>query len=122
MSELEDDQDEYFRGATLIRKRYRAWSDEWDHDHCEYCAAKFMDPTHSAEDAKFISGNPEILTEGYAVQGLSPDASGRMGRAFSADGEMQWKEPSPQGDDYWWICPSCAHARAERLELVLVEP
>jgi hypothetical protein len=64
-------QEEYLQGATLMRKRYKAWSEDWEHDHCELCWAKFMDPELSAEHAQFISDHPEILTEGYAVQGRS---------------------------------------------------
>jgi len=39
--------------------RYRAWSDSWQHDHCEFCSAKF------AESAP--SGEEETLAEGYTT-------------------------------------------------------
>lgn len=41
-------------GAHLTRKPYAAPSAEWDHDHCEFCAAKF-------------SAAPEDLHAGYAT-------------------------------------------------------
>jgi hypothetical protein len=33
---------ERLRGATLSRRRYEAPSASWEHDHCEFCWAKFM--------------------------------------------------------------------------------
>src|SRR5947208_2930159 len=42
-------QEDYLQGATLLRKPYRAWSEDWEHDHCEFCWAKFMDPHFSPE-------------------------------------------------------------------------
>ena len=26
----------------MVRRRYRPYSETWDHDHCEFCRAKFM--------------------------------------------------------------------------------
>jgi hypothetical protein len=37
-------QERYLRGAVLVWKRYRARSESWDHDHCSFCWATFMDP------------------------------------------------------------------------------
>lgn len=51
-------QEAYLKGVTLQRKRYTRHSDTWDHDHCEFCWAKFME-----------AENSEFLTEGYATQG-----------------------------------------------------
>ena len=77
--------DDYLSGATLVRKPYRAWSDAWEHDHCEFCWAKFMDPNVSAEHRKFIEDNPDVLTAGYAARGTGPEGQ----------------------NDYHWICPDC---------------
>ena len=65
-------QEDYLQGATLLRKAYRAWSADLEHDHCEFCWTKFMDPTFSAQHAEAIAKDPKILTQGYAVQGRSP--------------------------------------------------
>lgn len=89
-------QEKYLKGATLLRKLYRAASQDWAHDHCEFCWAKFMDPTFSGGRAKVIAEDPEILTEGYAVQGRSP------------------REGSE--NDFWWICPTCVRDFAKRFE------
>jgi hypothetical protein len=45
-------QEKFLQGVTLTRKRYRKYRDDWDHDHCEFCWAKF-------------SENPEDLHVGY---------------------------------------------------------
>ena len=50
-------QERYLKGAALEWKRYRAWSRTWDHDHCEFCGAKF------SED------QPDALREGYTTTG-----------------------------------------------------
>jgi hypothetical protein len=49
-------QERYLQGATLHRARWTPPRPEWDHDHCEFCWAKFMD-----------AELPEILHEGYTT-------------------------------------------------------
>lgn len=49
-------QEKYLKGATLSWKRYVRPSESWDHDHCEFCWAKFMD-----------SETPDTLKEGFAT-------------------------------------------------------
>ena len=34
-------QEKYLKNAVLVRKKYERFSEEWDHDHCEFCGAKF---------------------------------------------------------------------------------
>jgi hypothetical protein len=82
---LDRGQDEYLRGATVVRKRYRAWSVTWDHDHCQFCWAKFVDPESSEAHGRLAREDPEILTEGYATLGTGPEGQ----------------------DDYHWICDRC---------------
>ena len=48
-------QESYLKGATLERRQYAPVSKENDHDHCEFCSAKFM-----------VGAIPETLQEGYA--------------------------------------------------------
>ena len=49
----------YLRGVTLEWRTYTRPSERWDHDHCSFCWAEFMD-----------SEGPDILREGYTT----PDA------------------------------------------------
>lgn len=35
-------QEAYLTGARLVFAKYERWSEQWDHDHCEFCGAKFM--------------------------------------------------------------------------------
>lgn len=49
-------QERYLAGAKLVRRKYAARSTHTDHDHCEFCGAKFMD-----------DGAPSALTEGYST-------------------------------------------------------
>ena len=51
-------QEDYLKGVTLQRKRYLRYSSTWDHDHCEFCWAKFAE-----EDLI-----PDALHEGYATE------------------------------------------------------
>lgn len=44
------------RGVSFEWRCYEAPSPTWDHDHCEFCGAKFMELDH-----------PEILREGWAT-------------------------------------------------------
>ena len=70
--------------AILVRKQYQARSETWEHEHCEFCGAKFMDPDFSEEHRKFIDENPEVLREGYTTT-----------------------DSHPRGADYYWVCEPC---------------
>ena len=48
---------DYLKGRAWIRKPYRKYREGWDHDHCEFCWAKFMEP-----------GTPDTLHEGYSTR------------------------------------------------------
>ncbi len=52
-------QEKYLKGVTLILRKYRRYpkNPDWDHDHCEFCMAKFM-----TEDF------PDVLHVGYATR------------------------------------------------------
>jgi hypothetical protein len=86
-------QETYLQGVALVRKPYRAYSENCEHDHCEFCWAKFMDPAYSEAHRKFIEEHPEVLTEGYATT----------------------DEPPHAADDHW-ICPTCFEDFAEAFE------
>jgi phage terminase large subunit-like protein len=49
-------QEKYFKNAVLSWKKYTKYREGWEHDHCEFCRAKFMEQP-----------GPEILTEGFAT-------------------------------------------------------
>jgi hypothetical protein len=70
-------QERYLQPARLCWKQHSRWSDEWDHDHCAFCWAKFVPPDDPHQ-------GPDDLNEGYAVlsNGCFPD-------------------------DYHWICAAC---------------
>ena len=49
-------QERYLRGVALVWRTYASASPQTDHDHCEFCFAKFM------------RGNePDTLQDGYAT-------------------------------------------------------
>ena len=52
-------------GLALRWKKYKRWSDAWDHDHCAACFAKFMEGESN-----------DALHEGYAT---GPEHHGREG-------------------------------------------
>ena len=49
-------QEKYLKGVQLEWKDYARPSETWDHDHCSFCWAKFMD-----------ASQPEMLKAGYAT-------------------------------------------------------
>jgi len=58
---LDDDwrlqgQERYLHGALLHRAQWTRPRPDWDHDHCEFCWAKFAE-----EDL------PDVLHEGYTT-------------------------------------------------------
>ena len=51
-------QERYLTGAHLHRESDRAPSAEWDHDHCEFCWAKFMnEPAPDALRERYTTPN-----------------------------------------------------------------
>src|SRR5687767_8780518 len=72
-------QEGYLKGIPLVRMLYFRWSDEWDHDHCEFCWVKFMAPGDVVDPV-----DEAIHSVGYTNEGV--------------DG---------QRDHYWWICEAC---------------
>ena len=49
-------QERYLQGAAFRWQRYASPRPDWDHDHCEFCRAKFME-----------ADGPGVLREGYAT-------------------------------------------------------
>ncbi len=50
-------QESYLKGVTLKFITYSKYREGWDHDHCEFCQAKFMESTH-----------PDTRYEGYSTE------------------------------------------------------
>jgi hypothetical protein len=36
-------QERFLQGVMLRKKQYRRYRNDWDHDHCEFCGAKFSE-------------------------------------------------------------------------------
>lgn len=50
-------QEQNLKGVTLYWKRYKVTRENWDHDHCEFCWAKFAE----------LDGS-DIFHEGYTTE------------------------------------------------------
>ncbi|MCC6124414.1 MAG: hypothetical protein IT426_05610 [Pirellulales bacterium] len=48
---------DFLRNVELVWKEYKAPSESWDHDHCEFCWAEFME-----------AAGPEYLRAGYCTE------------------------------------------------------
>jgi hypothetical protein len=71
-------QENYLTGVTLQWSRWTQRRPDWDHDHCEFCFAKFMEAPEP-ETLKLIEADDsEILQWGYTTS-----------------------------DRYRWICETC---------------
>jgi hypothetical protein len=57
MTDWRSDNAKWTRGAVVCFEKYTQPRQNWDHDHCEGCWAKFME-----------SALPGVLTEGYVTQ------------------------------------------------------
>lgn len=72
-------------GATLTWKRYQPRRPAWEHEHCEFCFHKFLDPNYASSHAKMLSDDPVGSSDaGYT----NVHDSGR-----------------PAGE--WWVCREC---------------
>lgn len=55
-------------GTVFVQRDYRALEENWEHDHCEMCSAKFMDPHFSNAHAQFIADHTDVLSAGMVTQ------------------------------------------------------
>ena len=79
---MEDDwrlagNEDLFRRAVFVRKRYAQWGPEWDHDHCSFCKEPFAEAGSEADRSAHHEG-------------------------FSTPGP-----PRDPKEDYYWVCPRC---------------
>jgi hypothetical protein len=49
-------QESYLKGVALEKRHYEPASKENDHDHCEFCSAKFM-----------VAAMPDTIQKGYST-------------------------------------------------------
>jgi hypothetical protein len=80
---VEDDwrltgQEQLLQGASFQHKPYRAWREDWDHDHCVFCQRKLVEDVARFDD-------PDAVSVAYAAVGRGPNAE----------------------DDYYWVCGDC---------------
>jgi len=75
--------DVFLRDAELQWKTYRKWSDQWDHDHCVFCWAKFVEPSAYAWYLENRSA-ANVYTEGYTTT-----------------------QAHESGAGYYWVCQPC---------------
>jgi hypothetical protein len=85
------------RGTTFARRPYRALDDAHEHDHCEFCWAKFLDPSFSDAPRRMLEEDPSAVAEGYVAVGTEP-----------------------QGADDHWVCATCFGDFATELGWVIV--
>lgn len=50
-------QEKYLKGLNLYFRKYKKFSQRWDHDHCEFCNAKFCEISDT-----------DCHTEGYTTE------------------------------------------------------
>ena len=85
-------QEQFLQGAAFRRKPYRAWREDWDHDHCAFCQRRLVEKGTPSDD-------PEAQTVGYAAPGRGPQGE----------------------DDYHWVCDECFADFRDRFEWTVVE-
>jgi hypothetical protein len=90
---LETGEEPWMHGARLRWTRYRPPTDDWDHDHCALCWAKFMD----REDV-------DAVREGYLFR-PAPDPAilPEEERTKFHHGHRIVRAPT----DDEWICATC---------------
>ena len=71
-------------GTALVLRRYRARNETWEHEHCLFCSAKFMDPGFSEAHRRFVEQHDDVLTQGYTTTDEHARGAGRH-----------------------WVCPQC---------------
>ncbi len=57
-------QEKYLFGVKLSKKKYQKYSENWDHDHCEFCSVKFIE-TKSFKEYYATEDNYYWICEPY---------------------------------------------------------
>lgn len=93
------DHGEFLDGVKLRFMQYQPYSESWDHDHCEFCWAKFLPIDRAEEWARLAPKDRDtIVTEGYTTT-----------------------DAYPQGAEYVWICRRCFDDFDHLVDWVIVE-
>lgn len=71
-------------GTEFVWETYRARSGQDEHEHCEFCWAKFMDPSFSEEHRTYIAAHPDVLIAGFTTT-----------------------KAHAHGAGYHWVCEKC---------------
>jgi hypothetical protein len=70
-------QERYLRALSFTWKAYQAYSGNWEHEHCKFCWAKFVDPNYAAwMKEKIDAGARDHLAAGYTNLRDGDTASG----------------------------------------------
>jgi hypothetical protein len=85
-------------GTALVFRACRARSETWEHEHCLFCFAKFMDPDFSDAHRRYIEEHNDVLTEGYTTT-----------------------SEHPQGAGWHWVCLRCVEDFAEEFGLRIAD-
>jgi hypothetical protein len=85
------------RGKTFRYIKYRSPSQEWSHDHCEGCWAKFAE-----------YNGPDILHEGYAhARPYEERPEPEFITKCKEQGMRCLPRPPVEGYEFLWVCPQC---------------
>jgi hypothetical protein len=87
----------WLQGCSFRLLTYHAPSEEWDHDHCAGCWAKFAD----------LEG-PDILHEGFVyAKPHEVRPTPEFIEECIKEGMHCIQMPAVQGEDLHWVCPEC---------------
>jgi hypothetical protein len=98
---LDTGQESYLKGVPLRLVEIRATSKEWDHEHCEFFWAKFIDPTYPD---RFLEGEQAEAYRKWLAE--SDDDLLAAGFTNDAFGDVEAQR--------WWVCPECHERFARR--------
>lgn len=71
-------QEDRLAGLTFTWKNYQAYSGNWEHDHCEFCFKKFLDPDYADWMREALADpSDEHAGAGYANIRAGDTPSGR---------------------------------------------
>ena len=80
----------YLRGQCFVRKPYKAYRPDWEHDHCAVCGVKIAEPNVAGDD---------VIHEGFATTSeyeRGEDYEWVCAECFVASKEaMRWTDGTP---------------------------
>ena len=103
-----------YAGFVFRWQRYKTFSPDWDHDHCQGCCARFAEWPDQWTDTVYTEGWVTL----WPVTRTAKEKEDLIAE-FRASGYVLVPSPELGGFQLDWLCPNCFEACHQELGFVI---